>query len=533
MLLRSVFIFTLFVFFPLQSHAAKINEAGAEKLRKILQDTLDYQKDVNEAFGSIAIIYEGDLVVEAKKDFYSATLPHMKITTPEDMKNQGVEFTFDIGKISLNAVPSEDGKNWNMNIAWPTKMSMYENANEDVLDVVVGKQNVIAVLNKRLGYFTKINADLQLVGVLLNGKETGVSFGGIKIYQNLEEDKAEYYSGPFNIKFTDVVVKPTEALNTHAGTTDSSLTANELKIVSTIESVNLPTLMEYKEIIMQQADQFQKLMDLENDPTAQPDIAGFIEAIKAMYGFDMDGFSFGYSLKDLEIIDQDKPPIKIGSAAIGLGFNGLGTETGSMYIKSTGRDFPVDLGEPDLKEFMPDVSQFLIRAENIPYNTLGSIVENSIKAIAEDPNSSDMVGLGIMMRLPGVLSQAGSKITIENNYLGNKNYTISLNGNVNADVSSMLGFTTQGKVLFEGLDKLLEMANSKLNGADMSAAMTYGPIQTVLSKYKTMAVSETAPSGKPAYALNITTSPDGQVLVNGQNAQLLFGGGPAPAPTAE
>ncbi len=533
MLLRSFFIFTLFIIFPIQSYAAQINEAGAEKLRKTLQDTLDYQKEVNEAFGSLSIVYEGDLKVEAKKGFYSATLPHMKITSPDKLQEEGLSFTFDIGTISLNAIPSDDEKHWNVNIAWPSKMSMYENANEDVMDLVVGEQNIIAVLDNRLGFFTKLNADFKSVQVLLDGQDTGVSFGGIRIYQNFEEKEDTYFSGPFNIKFTDVSIKPNDTLNEREGASDSSLTASELKIVSTLERAQLPTLNEYKEIILKQAAQFKTILDVENNPEAEPDFAGLFEALKAMYSYNMDGFLFGYSLKDLEILDQDTPPIKIGAAAIGLGFNGLGTEKGSMYIKSTGRDFPVELGDPDLKEFMPDNTQLLIRAENVPYKTLGGIFDNSIRAIAEDPNNSEMVGLGIMMRLPGVLSQAGSKITIEDNYLGNKNYNVSVNGNVNADVSSMLGFTTTGKVLFEGLDKLLTMAGNKLDGGDMAAAFTYGPIQSTLLQFKSIAKPDAAPSGKSAYALNISTSADGQVLVNGQNAMLLLGGGPALVPTSE
>ena len=60
-------LFLLFsVFTSPQPHAnaAEINNDGAQALKAVFQDLLDYEKTVSESFGTVNISYEGALSVE-------------------------------------------------------------------------------------------------------------------------------------------------------------------------------------------------------------------------------------------------------------------------------------------------------------------------------------------------------------------------------------------------------------------------------------------------------------------------------------
>ncbi|MGH1403068.1 MAG: hypothetical protein ACRBDL_02385 [Alphaproteobacteria bacterium] len=512
-MLRFILTLCLLVTYPLHVNAAKINAEGAQKLKQILQDNLDYQKTVNESFGSVSVTYEGELVVEQKDGFYKATFPHIKLTTPEHLKG-AQNFILDIGVITLNAMPGEKPGIWKTTLAIPPKITMSEGAESEQLDVTFGEQKVIGLLDERLGYFTKINMQLNNITATLDGEDLGVLFGGIQFYQNMEEKEPTKYSGKGHITLSNIDIRPPEE--------EGKIVLDEFKVNYAMGEAVLPTLKSYQEKLLSHAETFKGLamMDETGNPSSV-DGEALVDMIFDLYDFDMKSFSFGYSLKNLNIDEPNSEPVKIGAASIELGLDGLGSETGAIYIKSSGRDMPVELGDDEIEAMMPSISQIMIRSENIPYNTLATLADTSIRSIVEKPETSQMIGLGLMMRLPGILAQADTKVIVEDSYIGNDMYNVSVNGTILTDLAAMGGFSATSNVLFEGMDAL-QSALTTHSTSESIFAQSSADAADFLGKLKSIGSKKKSENGKNAYSFDIKTTPEGGVLVNEQDPMAVL-----------
>ena len=54
--------------------------------------------------------------------------------------------------------------------------------------------------------------------------------------------------------------------------------------------------------------------------------------------------------------------------------------------------------------------------------------------------NAQMVGLSVLMRLPALLSQAGTKIIVKDNGIQGQIYDFGLNGSLTTDITAMMEF---------------------------------------------------------------------------------------------
>ncbi len=512
---RLILSLSMLLLIPLNAMALEINDKGAQTLKTSFQNMLDYQKTVNEAFGATIIDYDGELTVTQEAEFYLVTLPHIKARSPEAVKDTE-DFVFDIGVITIQMIQDEKDGYWKSLLYVPNQMTMLDKITDDKLVIGFGKQEIMAIFNDRLGYFTKIDMNLsELIFNTGDEEDLGISLDEAKIYVNTSENDNGKFSGPGYLLIKNLVVSPADE--------DETVKIGELKFDFNMSNVKYPTLLDYKEKFQKHTETFKSLSEIEESTNVE-DINGqnVMDMIFDLYNFEMDGFGFQYSLKNMEITsndtsdkDADFTSFKLDSAFMGFSFDGLGDDKGTMQIRTGFDTINIQPSDDEIKEIMPQSLNLNIKAQNIPYNALTKMAQTSAKSIAENPESVQMVGLGLLMRLPAILSQSGTQIVVENNGIKNDVYDIKLDGKVLTDLTAIMGFSAKFKALFSGLDDLMAIANKHAANDGDYTAKFIGMLKT-LNKLKELGKLEGS-----AYAYEFEATPEGKFLLNGQDASTI------------
>lgn len=149
---------------PASAQQRNITDRDAEALRGVIQQFMDDQKSFLVPTLGASLVYDGRVTTERVGRYYAFTLPHMKL-----MYSNGR--VFEIGMISINAVPDKVQGRWIMTMAFPTPMVMFNAEKSAVMRIDIGSQNTKAVWDSRLGGFMEFDSTLKQIkidGVSLN-----------------------------------------------------------------------------------------------------------------------------------------------------------------------------------------------------------------------------------------------------------------------------------------------------------------------------------------------------------------------------
>ena len=520
-MLRHAPILLVMLLLPYNAMAAKTNAKDAQKLKTTFENILAYQKEINEALGSVIVTYKGDLTVNQGSEFYTITLPHILLESPElptdenDIAANAEKSVLDMGVISINAIPDDKPGYWKTVWSMPSSITMTDESDED-FTIEFGGQNVIALLDENLGYFTKMNLNLSDVSFKIKNEDIGASIGNIQFYINLDKGDTETFSGPANFIISNINISPPEE--------GGAIKTEEIKVSTDMKGMKLPTLSEYKTKLLSHANAFKSLEGIQNNPDAKDvNPKEILDMVFDMYDFDLSGINVNYSLKNMDItIDPNEEgrifdTLKIGSAFIGFGSDDLNTESGSLNMSIGYDGIDIKSQNPDdiYAKTMPTQANFDIKAANIPFTSLYKMTKNSAMAIAENPESANGVGLGILMKLPAMLSQASTKLTIANNSASNDIYDVSLDGEVLTDMTALMGFSAKFTAIVNGLDDLLTSIPAD---ADNLEAMN---IIKQLKHIKSVGKIGTGKDGKTSHTYDLEATPQGSFTLNGQDTRDL------------
>jgi hypothetical protein len=167
-------------------------------------------------------------------------------------------------------------------------------------------------------------------------------------------------------------------------------------------------------------------------------------------------------------------------------------------------------------DVVPQDLKFKVRAEKIPVKTLSDLGTNTMTAIAENPEMMQMAGFGMAMKLPAILSQAGTRIVIEDNYMKNALYHAALKGQITADINAVGSAVGKINGVFEGLDALYALASQNAENTALKDAAEFKDLMRNLDMLKSYGTPGTGPNGKPAYVYEFELTPQGKFLLNGQ-----------------
>lgn len=538
-LLASTILFTLL---PFQAGAAEINAAGADQLKGMLSRILADQKEVNKAMSHVDLVYTGDILVEPKDTYYAVTLPKIEVKLADDFGQPPTppgttpapaptapDFLVDLGVTSINAIPDEKPGNWKMAVAIPATISV-KAMNNTAVNINIGEQNMAGLFNEKYGYFTKVDANYKNITVNLaeNGQNSSFKLGEISVLSNFEEDAEARLTGPANVKVGNLeITDPANGVDVKLGA---------LTVDATLTRYKAMTSGEYKEKMLALASVIQNLQNV--DPASPPpanDAQKMLDSIMAFY--DMDGFNVRYGINNLAV-NNAKPAtptdfknLNIASAFFGMGLENVKSETGNVNMKFGYSGVTADPIDPSYKGVIPEDVNLDITAQKIPMQSIWTLSNNTVQGIAANPEIASMAGFGLLMKLPAMLSQAGTQIIVKDNYAKSSLYNTTLNGTVTADMNAVNTVTAKFNGVFEGLDELLAVVQTNAQNTALPNSQEFADMLPNLEMLKTYGKAGTGPSGKPGYTYDLEVTPQGAMLLNGQDLSALTGS-PAPGATA-
>jgi hypothetical protein len=531
--LFALIAFTLCVCFPTHTRAQETNDQEAQRLKTSFQRLLDYQKNVNEILGSVDITYDGELTVSRQPTYYTLTFPHIYISNNNKFDNanedpsEPAKQVFDFGSITINAMADDKPGYWKIVLTLPEKFALYDalkaSGDPDLFSLNIGEQRSIALYSEKLGYFTKADINLSGLTFLVGGQKAGIELGGIQFYSKMEEQENGKFSGPGHVLLNNLHVSPPDQ--------NAKVDIEELKLAFDIGDVVLPTIEEYQQKILKHKDTFKRLQDIEKQDDKEAEAISaqnVFDMLADMYDFDMDRFSFAYSTKNVDIKDStdEVKTMHIASGRFGAGASGLKSDKGTLSVDINYEGFETTPADPEISDLVPQNMSTKLEAKDVPFTTLSTLTSNTLQSIAQNPGAAQMAWLGVVMRLPAIVSQAGTQIVIDQNNISNHIYDVTLDGNISTDMSSMTGFAAKFNMLFEGLEALLSI--SEKHGANESSpnANEYKQLIPTLNKLKTIGKPATGKNNNPAYSYDIELGQQGTLTINGHDVQTVFGNQP-------
>ncbi len=496
------------IVFPLQTKAAEINEAGAQTLKTAFQNILDHQALFVDIFTDARIENLGELSVKQEKDFYTITLPHILIKSKDETQKD----IFDLGVIVINAQPDELPNHWKTVMTLPARMTLKDDT-EILIIIDIADQRSIGLFNDILGYWTKY--DINLSNMKMNSIKDKIytTIGGFQLYSNLTGNDDGSYSGPGHLKLQNMVFEQIGEQET--------VSAREILFESDIDAVTLPTLVTYRSKIEKHKDALKSMGKIggpEDTADIKQNSKQLTDSILDVYAIDMNGFNFKYSLKDYDIsLEKKQHSLSLGSAHLGMGFGNLKSESGTLNLSFGYDGLNKSPRDKDLEDVIPDTAKYNLRAEKIPYTSLTQMAKSTFTSISENPDSAQIAGLGILMRLPAILGQAGTQIIMEENNMKNEIYDFNMDGKVVTDLTSVMGFNAKFTALFKGMEKLLSIAQEKSANPENPHSKNYQSLADALTDL--LAISKPSNNAPDTHEFVLETTPDGKVTINGHDTR--------------
>lgn len=491
--------------------AASIDEAGALKLKDSLQKTLNYQKKLNEALsfeGDIKVNYTGDLKVTPQADFYAVEFPKISI---QGKTEDGKDSTFDFGTITMNAIPGDKENEWKVMTSLPQTLKFGDGA----MEINIGGQTIAGLFNGSYG-LVKMNITLQDMTFKANGVDSGVKIGSVKYVSNMEQDATDQ-------TFTGPSVMSLENFSLNDPKNSGTVTLDEIRADVSVEKLHIPTIDEMSAKLDENAKVLETVKKSADAPSPD-DFKKFADLIFDIYQFRLQGFDATYSIKNLKAVPSaaeggDIKAISLEQGHYGMGGKGMQTDSGDFGI-NFGYDGLSFEAAPEDTKIPPTNVSINLKADKIPYNAVTSLATTTLDTIKTNPDMAQMAGMATLFKLPAILAQAGSNITISNTFAKGADYNATVDGNVIADMNALATVTGKIQGVFAGLDTLIDLA---------SKSKTYTDLVEPLNALKAEG-TPTTKDGVPAYSFDLEATKDGKFLINGKDVNTQ----PAvPAPAVE
>lgn len=506
--MRIVFL-TCFVFLitSISAHAADINDAGAAKLKTLFETIIDEQTRLAGIDAGFEIQKQGNVIVEQEKSYYAVTLPHIRVKYADNTM-------FEFGIISINVAPHKDEGQWKMTLALPTPMGLYDSNGDALFHLSVAGQKAAGIFHEDVRQFSKL--DMQLNNITVKDfKNPNVVFtiGDVIMRVDTDEDSNGRWSGPGYAQLKNLHVsdrQDTQAIKI------GGLTAS-----FAMDQYDPAAGTRYQERILV----LQENEGLNLEKMSEADMKEIGDALLDLFTTGMNGFDGSYVLNNLHVTMPDKikegnDPVTIkveegafsmdmggfldGKIEIGLGVNYSGFHASNIDAKKA--------------DFLPSTSKIDFRLKNVPFRELLQIGQNTLtNANGSAEQAMQMGMLSMAIKVPAILSQAGTVLEFKDNHIGNDLFHIDLNGDVRADLTAANSAVANAQMRFKGLDALLSRVQDIMaddpNAKDI--IQTQG-IKNNLSWLKNLGRIE-----NDLYIFDLIMDAQGQVLLNGQDVRTL------------
>lgn len=478
----SATLFVLLIMFS-PAFAVEINDEGEQSLRNLFTDLIDDQKTAFNKENS-ELQTDGEIIIEQADDYYSVTLPKLIYKSEEQ---QRVIFGF----ISVNAVPTQNPKNWKMSVTMPSTIQFINKKGQKSGKINLGKQEMQGIWNTDLNSFSKFKAQYDDIAFLDQENKTNGTINEIEMMGNLEEKDGKW-SGPSRVIFKNLNVKKDnqnifsiDKINTDVQLVDYDPSNRKIMIEKIKEANAQNKDIDLSEIMKLYGSDYAIEMSLQ-------DIVGNIPANKNK----KEPTNFELENASLKMKSKSRNDNKI-NYDLELGYDGLKAS--------------------DLYEYAPSQFNLDLSMTNIPVQEIREMAAG-MNISRDNPNSAKIAALQGMMTLPQILSKAQTTLRIKDTGVSNDNYNLDINGDFNATATSPIGVVGDVKLKIEGLDKIVANLEKEKEGAEPS---TVSKINSTLKNIQAIQLFSEKKGNTDFLHLNI--GEDGKILINGKDISLLMG----------
>lgn len=515
MKLSRIILALVFFFIALPASAAgEITREGAAHLKAVFESILRDQAKIIGARGQETLEQQGDIIVEKAGKFYAVTLPHLQVQNTDGTR-------LELGIISINASPHDPENTkgqWKMTIALPTPITFFDEKGREIMRISMDGQQAAGIFHENSQQFSKLDA--KYTGITIEGITPTYKATIPEIIARFDMDTGDdgRWSGPAYI----------EAKNINITKDNNAKTVNlaKLKAAFDIDRFDPVSALTYRKRLITLADKGMLKTDRISQQTSQELGSALYDAMtKGMNGFDS-----SYNIEDLTItntasLDGEKDIFKMDTATLALGTGGFLDENAYMTMNYGYSGMSASTIPPDRKDILPADANIDLKIKNIPFTRLVQVVQNVLGNGEKNAESLKIASFGLLLKVPALLSNAGTVIELNNNYIGSDLYRADINGEIKADIAAANSATANIRGTFRGLNALLQKLKS-LKETVTAKKPTVKPekisrIITTLEWLKTIATEDKATNGKAVHVFDFIMNDKGQILLNGKDVKTL------------
>jgi len=507
---------------PAAVYAASVDEAGAAKVKTIVEEAIAFHLDVAKKTGE-GFTISGPVTVTPKGSYYEVALPDAKLTSAlmGDLK---------IGTVLVNVSPGKTDNEYLASMALPSPMS-FTGKDGSTAEIRIGKQRFAGAWNVPLKTFTRMDADYSDMILTATGDDAfALTVGNMKTLLNLQENADGTWSGPNDFELGNIrlIVPETQKSGETTVKIDSmsakaaydsfnlaramEMEAAVKKAISNAEGSDSAEMQGLTDSLLKEGEGFfnglrNELLisniniDVKPAPNATGDKANprffRINTVKSLF--------------DLQGIRTDKGNVAFNMGMAGLSMSNMAPAEITGYI-------PTDLNVEFYLDSLPmrDLSKTVTGL----LGTLIDTMEQSEAAVAagERPIAKAEERSQIMaaaMAVPQMLTAAGSSLSIRNTYLKAPDLDSKLDGNFTANAAAKFTAVGSMTLVLKGLDELV--IKTQENKHPLAQKALGG-----LSMLQMMGKADTE-GGKSTRTYQLEVTPEGKVTLNGSDFSSMTG----------
>lgn len=478
---------------------AEDRTAEMEALRKTIKRELDY-RILSAGYTENALSTEGGIVITPQAGYYAVKLPRMKVTYPDGSY-------LDMGTIAMNASPGASVAEWKMSVALPSPMIMYNASAQPEFEVTIGQQRLAFVWRDDQVIAPKLEAaysDIVLKSIDQPG--VGMRVGAMTSTFNLTQDSEGLWSGPYNVKVSNIEDMITRAISADATPVPAGLDPFDLKIASmnmegSYDKADFSQNVRLRDLVI-------SMQDAQKDPAKRAQLDQKVRTMFASMPITVDSMTGRNTVTGIDLTIRD------AAGERGVSLQSLQADFNVHKLRSQSSDLRSGVvfsglqlkGAPsDIVALVPQSGKIGVAVTKLP--AVG-IFDTLRKTLGTDAQSAQAVpGAGIL----GLLQKAGTSLVIEDSYLTAQKLNATMDGKLVLDpaTGNPAGLVN---VLFSGLEDLIPA----MLKAQQAGTATPG-MQNALKMLTTLQLlgqQETDKAGKPARAFRFTFNPDGNITMN-------------------
>lgn len=509
LLFTFICLFALTIIAP-HANAAAINEAGANRLKAVFTEMLETQAMAWGAQSEVTLEQQGSLTVEQADKYYAITFPHMQIRQEDGSR-------IEIGIISANAAPHDAPGQWKMTYALPTPIRGYDAQDNETWRAEIKGQQAAGIFHDTLQQFSKLDATYSDISIQTLASTTPTTIGKIVLRFDFDEDTQKLWSGPGYIE--------ANTIKTQSKDKKSSVEIGSIKGTFAMDQYDPQAGIDYQKRFLA----LQKQGAFETGQMSEEHEKELSSMLADLYTKGMDGFDFTYALSDFSLtkpasLDGEQETFTLDNTNVSMNTGGFLSDKAQIGFGFGFEGLSVSSITADKQDILPSTANIDIQLKDIPFTQLTEAVQN---ALAGANNNLQIAGFGLLVRVPALLSQAGTRIEIKDNHLGSALYRLDLNGEIIADITATNSATAKAILNFTGLDTLLNkikthIANPETKEKDLGMLTQ---ASDNLEWLKTLGTQD----GKK-HIFEFIMNAQGETLLNGHDIRTLQPGQPITTP---